>query len=63
MKGKWEQRCSLSQSRRKGNSSLVGIAYYSVVDLYDHAKGIERYMGLPQDNRAGYEYASNIRLA
>jgi dipeptidyl aminopeptidase/acylaminoacyl peptidase len=41
----------------------VGIAYYPVVDLYDHTKGIERYMGLPQDNRAGYEYASNIRLA
>jgi len=41
----------------------VGIAYYPVVDLYDHTKGVERYMGLPQDNRAGYEYASNIRLA
>jgi dipeptidyl-peptidase-4 len=41
----------------------VGIAYYPVADLYDHTKGIERYMGLPQDNRAGYEYASSIRLA
>lgn len=41
----------------------VGIAYYPVVDLYDHTKGVERYMCLPQDNRAGYEYASNIRLA
>ena len=41
----------------------VGIAYYPVVDLYDHTKGIERYMCLPQDNREGYEYASNIRLA
>ena len=41
----------------------VGIANYPVADLYDHTKGVERYMGLPQDNRAGYEYASNIRLA
>jgi len=41
----------------------VGIAYYPVTDLYDHTKGVERYMGLPQDNREGYEYASSIRLA
>ena len=41
----------------------VGIAYYPVADLYDHTKGIERYMGLPQNNRDAYEYASNIRLA
>ena len=41
----------------------VGIAFYPVVDLYDHTKGVERYMGKPEDNREGYEYASNIRLA
>lgn len=40
----------------------AGVAYYPVADLYEHTKGIERYMGLPQNNRDAYEYASNIRL-
>jgi dipeptidyl aminopeptidase/acylaminoacyl peptidase len=42
----------------------VGIATYPVADLYDHQFGaIEPYMGLPQNNREGYEYASSLRLA
>lgn len=41
----------------------VGVAYYPVADLYDHSTGIERYMGLPRNNKDAYEFASNIRLA
>jgi dipeptidyl-peptidase-4 len=42
----------------------VGIAFYPVVDLYDHmATAIEHYMGVPQNNREGYEYGSSLRLA
>ncbi len=42
----------------------VGVSIYPVVDLYDHnATAIEYYMGLPQNNRKEYEYASSLRLA
>ena len=42
----------------------VGIATSPLADLYDHeATGIEGYMGLVSENREGYEYASNLRLA
>lgn len=42
----------------------VGVATSSLVDLYDHeATGIEGYMGLVEENREGYEYGSNLRLA
>jgi dipeptidyl aminopeptidase/acylaminoacyl peptidase len=42
----------------------VGVATNPVADLYDHAAAaIEPYMGLPQQNREGYEYASSLRLA
>jgi dipeptidyl-peptidase-4 len=41
----------------------VGVASIPVADLYDHpASAIEPYMGLPQNDRAGYEYASSLRL-
>lgn len=41
----------------------VGVATYPVADLYDHNAGaIEPYMGLPVDNRDGYEYGSSLRL-
>jgi dipeptidyl aminopeptidase/acylaminoacyl peptidase len=41
----------------------VGVATYPVGDLYDHmASAIEPYMGLIQTNRAGYDYASSLRL-
>jgi dipeptidyl aminopeptidase/acylaminoacyl peptidase len=41
----------------------VGIATYPVGDLYDHAaSAIEPYMGLVHSNRAGYDYASSLRL-
>jgi len=42
----------------------VGVATAPVGDLYDHAAGaIEPYMGLLESNRAGYDYASSLRLA
>ena len=42
----------------------VGVSIYPVVDLYDHnASAIEYYMGLPQNNKEAYDYASSIRLA
>ena len=42
----------------------VGVATYAVGDLWDHWDGpIEPYMDLPQNNKAGYEYASSLRLA
>jgi dipeptidyl aminopeptidase/acylaminoacyl peptidase len=42
----------------------VGVATYPVGDLYDHAaSAIEPYMGLVATNRAGYDYASSLRLA
>ncbi len=42
----------------------VGVGIYPVVDLYDHmASAIEMYMGLPEQNKAGYEYGSSLRLA
>ena len=35
-----------------------------VADLAETpANGIEPYLGLPQNNREGYEYAANLRLA
>jgi dipeptidyl aminopeptidase/acylaminoacyl peptidase len=41
----------------------VGVATYPVGDLYDHAaSAIEPYMGLIENNRAGYEYGSSLRL-
>jgi dipeptidyl aminopeptidase/acylaminoacyl peptidase len=42
----------------------VGVAIAPVGDLDDHmAVAIEPYMGLPQQNRAAYDYASNLLLA
>jgi len=42
----------------------VGIASAPDVDLYDHTYGeVELYMGLPQNNREGYDYGSNLWLA
>ena len=41
----------------------VGIAGAPLADMYDHPYWIEHYMGLPQNNREGYEYGSNLRLA
>ena len=39
----------------------VGVANAPVADLY--GVNVEIYMGLPRDNPAGYEYASNLRIA
>jgi len=41
----------------------VGIATNADVERYDHTDGEEVYMGLPENNKEGYEYGSNIRLA
>ena len=41
----------------------VGVATYPVYDLYNHWAYLERWMGLPQNNREGYEYGSSHRLA
>lgn len=42
----------------------VAVAIAAVADLYDHASvPIEGYMGLPEDDPQGYEYASCLRLA
>lgn len=41
----------------------VGIAVCSAADLYDKATVMEQYMGLPENNRDGYAYASNAQLA
>ncbi len=41
----------------------VGIAMNADGERYDHSYGEVAYMGLPQKNKAAYEYASNIRLA
>ena len=42
----------------------VGVASAPDVDLYDHTAGEpELYMGLPQNNKEGYDYASNLWLA
>ena len=61
--GSWGGYMTIRAKLMASNIYHVGIAYYPVADLYDHTKGVERYMGLPEDNREGYEYASNIRLA
>jgi dipeptidyl aminopeptidase/acylaminoacyl peptidase len=61
--GSWGGYMTIRAMLMASNIYHVGIAYYPVADLYDHTKGVERYMGLPEDNREGYEYASNIRLA
>ncbi len=37
----------------------VGVAGAPVVDLY-FGNAMEVYMGLPEDNKEGYEYASNL---
>jgi dipeptidyl aminopeptidase/acylaminoacyl peptidase len=40
----------------------AAVATFAVGDLYDHnALAIEPYMGLIQENREGYEYASSLR--
>jgi dipeptidyl aminopeptidase/acylaminoacyl peptidase len=41
----------------------VGIATNADVERYNHTDGEEVYMGLPENNKEGYEYGSNIRLA
>jgi len=41
----------------------VGIAGAPVAELYSWNRAFEPYMGLPQNNREGYDYASNLRLA
>jgi len=41
----------------------VGVATYPVYDLYNHWAYLERWMGMPQNNREGYEYGSSHRLA
>ena len=38
----------------------VGVSTAPVADLYDHTLNLEWYVGLPQDNRDVYDYASNI---
>ena len=40
----------------------VGVASSPVVEL-DFGNAMEVYMGMPQENREGYEYASNLPLA
>ncbi|MEO8452271.1 MAG: DPP IV N-terminal domain-containing protein, partial [Gemmatimonadota bacterium] len=39
----------------------VGVANASIADLY--GVNVDMYMGLPRDNSAGYEYASNLKIA
>lgn len=41
----------------------VGLAIYPVADLINHHQMIEAYMGTPEHNPTGYEYASSLRLA
>jgi dipeptidyl aminopeptidase/acylaminoacyl peptidase len=41
----------------------VGVAESPVVDLWVEAPDVEPYMGLPEQNRLGYERGSNIPLA
>ena len=41
----------------------VGVALAPVVEPYLDAATHEPYIGLPQNNKEGYEYASNLRLA
>jgi dipeptidyl aminopeptidase/acylaminoacyl peptidase len=42
----------------------VGIALAPDVDFYTHGVwDLEPYMGLPQDNKEGYDYGSNLWLA
>ena len=40
----------------------VGVASAPVVDTYTGAIAHEPFMGLPQNNKEGYEYASNLRF-
>ncbi|MFC2142227.1 DPP IV N-terminal domain-containing protein [Acidobacteriota bacterium] len=61
--GSWGGYMTIRAMLMASNIYHVGIAYYPVADLYDHTRGVERYMGLPEDNSEGYENASNIRLA
>src|SRR6185295_2727872 len=39
----------------------VGVSNAPIADLY--GVNVDMYMGLPRDNSAGYEYASNLRVA
>jgi dipeptidyl aminopeptidase/acylaminoacyl peptidase len=39
----------------------VGVSNAPVADLY--GVNVDMYMGLPRDNAAGYEYASNLKIA
>ncbi len=41
----------------------VGVSTAPVTDLYPRNAPVEPYMGLPQNNLAGYEYGSSLRLA
>ncbi len=41
----------------------VGIASAPAVAMSDFSRSIEPYMGLPQNNKEGYEYGSNLLLA
>lgn len=42
----------------------VGVACVPVSDIFDqYGTSIEPFMGLPQDNPAGYEFGSSLRLA
>jgi dipeptidyl aminopeptidase/acylaminoacyl peptidase len=41
----------------------AGLSIYPAADLSDHHQMIEAYMGLPATNEAGYQYASNPRIA
>lgn len=40
----------------------AAVAMYPNVDLEDHDSGVEAYMGMPQDNKAAYDYASSLRM-
>jgi dipeptidyl aminopeptidase/acylaminoacyl peptidase len=40
----------------------VGVAWNPDMERYDHPLDV-RYMGLPEKNKEGYDYGSNIRLA
>ena len=41
----------------------VGVSLNGIVDAEGSSYWIRWYLGLPRDNEAGYEYASNVRLA
>ena len=41
----------------------AGVSSFTVPDGYRQAPFVEYHLGLPQDNKEGYEYASNLQLA